>query len=197
MTQNNLPWIQVYIDMTLNDHQMLQKMIELIQQVGTSLVKNTKTNNSFIVIKKNTSFIQSICSILFRSNLNIPKVQVTFRFKKNQYNRLVEIKALQGYHNESETLIITFLKKIIPYAKSIKIFKYSEGYFMTIENELEKSYMEYIEREGKYIKSSNIISINMNKTSRNINININNSINNSRCQLTKDNLNELNALEKK
>ena len=60
---NNLPWVQTYIDMTLNDHQMLQKMIYIFQQIGASVIEKTITQNSFIVIKKNTNFIQDICSI--------------------------------------------------------------------------------------------------------------------------------------
>ena len=92
MSENsNLPWILANIDMTFNDNQMLQKMIEVFGQVGASVIENTITQNSFIVIKKNTNFIQSICSIFFRSRKNTPKIQVIFRFLENQYNRLVEI----------------------------------------------------------------------------------------------------------
>ena len=90
------------------------------------IVYNTITENSFIVIKRNTNIIQNICSIFFRSSSKTPKIQVTFRFLKNQYNRLVEIKSLQGYHNETESLIINFLKKCIPDVKSIKIDLYSQ-----------------------------------------------------------------------
>ena len=150
MSENsNLPWIQTYIDMTLNDHQMLQKMIYIFQQIGASVIEKTITQNSFIVIKKNTNFIQDICSIFFGPKTNTPKIQVVFRFLENQYNRLVEIKSLQGYHNENETIIINYLKKCIPYAKNIKIVRFAPGYFSTIEDELQKEYMECMEREEK------------------------------------------------
>ncbi len=171
---NNLPYILAYIEMTFNNQQMLRRMIEIFEQVGASVIQNTITENSFIVIKRNTSFIKNICSIFFRSSSKTPKVQVTFRFLKNQYNRLVEIKSLQGYHNEAETLIINFLKKCIPDVKSIKIVRFSPGYFTTIEEELENGFMEYIEKQGRNIKSSNIMSINMNKN-KNRNLNMNNS----------------------
>ncbi len=175
---NNLPYIFVYIEMTLNNQQMLNKMIEIFEHVGTSVNQNTITENSFIVIKKNTNFLQNICSIFFRSSSNIPKIQVTFRFLKNQYNRLVEIKALQGYHVESETLIINFLKKCIPDVKSIKIVRFAPGYFVTVEEELENGFMDYIEKQGKNLKSSNILSINMNKNrNRNLNKSLNNQSN--------------------
>ena len=146
---NNLPWVQTYIDMTLNDHQMLQKMIYIFQQIGASVIEKTITQNSFIVIKKNTNFIQDICSIFFGPKTNTPKIQVVFRFLENQYNRLVEIKSLQGIHNENETIIMNYLKKCIPYAKNIKIVRFAPGYFSTIEDELQKEYMECMEREEK------------------------------------------------
>ena len=79
---------------------MLQKMIEIFQLMGTSVLQKTKTQNSFIVTKKNLGFIQNICNILFCSYSNTPKIQVSIYFIKNQYNRLVEIKSLKGYHNE-------------------------------------------------------------------------------------------------
>ena len=198
MTEKNNPWIRVYIDMTLNDQQMLQKMIEIFQQIGTSVLQKTKTQNSFIVIKKNSGFIQNICSILFCSYSNTPKIQVSIYFIKNQYNRLVEIKSLKGYHNENEALIINYLKKIIPYAKSIRIYQFSIGYFMTIEDELEKGYMEYIEKKGKNIKKSNILSININKHNKNMDLNINNTttMSSSRNQFIEDNSNTLQKINK-
>ena len=177
MTENNiLPWILINIDMTYNDKQMLQKMIEIFQQVGASVIENTISQNSFIVIKKNTNFIKNICSIFFNSSSSIPKIQVIFRFMENQYNSLVEIKSLQGYHIENETLIINYLKKCIPYAKSLKIIRFSAGYFDTIEEELEKGYMEYLAKQGKNIKRSNILNININKANKNKNRN-NSSVN--------------------
>ena len=191
---NNLPWILANIDMTFNDNQMLQKMIEVFGQVGASVIENTITQNSFIVIKKNTNFIQNICSIFFRSRKNTPKIQVIFRFVENQYNRLVEIKSLQGINTENETLIINYLKKCIPIVKSIKIIRFSPGYFLTIEDELEKSYMEYIEREGRNIKSSNILSINMSKYNKNKNFN--KSLNNSRGGFVEENANMLQKINK-
>ena len=164
---NNLPWILINIDMTYSDKQMLQKMIEIFQSVGASVIENTITQNSFIVIKKSTNIIHNICSIFFRSNSSTPKIQVIFRFLENQYNRLVEIKCLQGYHLDSESLIINYLKKCIPFSKSIKIVRFSPGYFETLEDELQKEYMDYLDRQGNNLKSSNILSININKSNKN------------------------------
>jgi len=172
------PWILVNIDMAFNDKQMLQKMMENFEQIGTSVIECTQ--NSFIVIKNN-NFIQNICSFFFCSNN--PKIQIIIHFMKNQYNRNVELKSLQGLQIKSEALIIDYFKKLIPIIKNIKILDFSKGYFSTIEDELQKGFMEYIEREGTNIRSSNILYINMdknNKINKNRRIKLNNSINNSR-----------------
>ena len=124
MSENiNLPWILVNIDMLLNNNQMLRKMLEIFDQIGATPIEKTITQNSFIVIKKSNNIIHNLCSIFFRSTANIPKIQVIFRFLKNNYNRLVEIKSLQGFPNENEILIINYLKKCIPFSKSIKIVR--------------------------------------------------------------------------
>ena len=86
---NNLPWILVNIDMLLSDKQMLRKMLEIFEQIGATPIENTITQNSFIVIKKSTNIIHNLCSIFFRSTSNVPKIQVIFRFLKNQYNVLL------------------------------------------------------------------------------------------------------------
>ena len=174
MENNNLPWILVNIDMTYSNKQMLQKMIEAFRQIGTSVIDNTITQNSFIVIKKNNNIIQNLCSIFFRPSNN-PKIQVILRFLENQYNRLVEIKSLQGYHLENESLIINYLKKCIPFSKSIKIIRFSPGYFEAIDDELQKGYMEYLDKQGKNLKSSNIMSINKYNRKKIANKNVNNN----------------------
>ena len=189
MNKNNLPWILVNINMTLNNKQMLNKMIEVFNEVGASVIENTIANNSFIVLKKNTNVIKNICSIFLNSSSSIPKIQVIIKFLDNKYSRLVEIKSLQGYHRENETLIINYLKKCIPISKSIKIIDFSKGFFGTIEEELQKGYMEYLKSKGKNIKSSNILSININK-------NKNKNLNNSGGILFEDKTNTLQKINK-
>ena len=189
MNKNNLPWILVNINMTLNNKQMLNKMIEIFNEVGASVIENTIANNSFIVLKKNTNVIKNICSIFLNSSSSIPKIQVIIKFLDNKYSRLVEIKSLQGYHRENETLIINYLKKCIPISKSIKIIDFSKGFFDTIEEELQKGYMEYLKSKGKNIKSSNILSININK-------NKNKNLNNSGGILFEDKTNTLQKINK-
>ena len=189
---NNLPWILVNIDMLLSDKQMLRQMLEIFEQMGASLIENTITQNSFIVIKKSTNIIQNLCSIFFRSTANVPKIQVVFRFLKNQYNRLVEIKSLQGFPSDTENLIINYLKKCIPFSKSIKIVRFSPGHFSNIEEELQKDYMDLIDKQGKRVKSSNILSININ----NMNSNNLSSLNNSRSNFIDENANMLQKINK-
>ena len=185
MSENtNLPWILVNIDMLLNDKQMLRKMLLIFDELGATPIENTITQNSFIVIKKSTNIIHNLCSIFFRSTANVPKIQVIFRFMKNQYNRLVEIKTLQGFPSESENLILNYLKKCIPFSKSIKIVRYSPGHFSNIEDELQKEFIDIIEKKGKNIKSSNILSINMN------------NLNNSKSNFIDENTNMLQKINK-
>ena len=185
MSENtNLPWILVNIDMLLNDKQMLRKMLLIFDELGATPIENTITQNSFIVIKKSTNIIHNLCSIFFRSTANVPKIQVIFRFMKNQYNRLVEIKTLQGFPSETENLILNYLKKCIPFSKSIKIVRYSPGHFSNIEDELQKEFIDIIEKKGKNIKSSNILSINMN------------NLNNSKSNFIDENTNMLKKINK-
>ena len=185
MSENtNLPWILVNIDMLLNDKQMLRKMLLIFDELGATPIENTITQNSFIVIKKSTNIIHNLCSIFFRSTVNVPKIQVIFRFMKNQYNRLVEIKTLQGFPSETENLILNYLKKCIPFSKNIKIVRYSPGHFSNIEDELQKEFIDIIEKKGKNIKSSNILSINMN------------NLNNSKSNFIDENTNMLQKINK-
>ena len=185
MSENtNLPWILVNIDMLLNDKQMLRKMLLIFDELGATPIENTITQNSFIVIKKSTNIIHNLCSIFFRSTANVPKIQVIFRFMKNQYNRLVEIKTLQGFPSETENLILNYLKKCIPFSKSIKIVRYSPGHFSNIEDELQKEFIDIIGKKGKNIKSSNILSINMN------------NLNNSKSNFIDENTNMLQKINK-
>ena len=175
-TNNNLPWIFVNIDMTLNDQQMKKKLMEIFQLIGGYPIEETITINSFTIIKKDSNFIKNFCSILFNKNPSNPKIRVTIRFHENKYDRLVEIKTIEGYHLQSETAIISYLKKCIPFSKSIKIVRTSPNDFEYIEDELQRGYMDFINNEAKNIKSSNIISINVNSKK---NINTNNVILNS------------------
>ena len=192
---NNLPWILINIDMLLNDRQMLKKMLEIFEQTGASLIENTLTQNSFMVIKKSNNLIHNLCSIFFRNSVNEPKIQVVFRFLKNHYNRLVEIKSLQGFPSDNEGLIISYLKRCIPYCKSIKIVRFSPGHFSNIEEELQKEYMDLVEKQGKNMKSSNILSINININNIHKNNNLS-LLNNSKSNFFDENSNMLQKINK-
>ena len=185
--KGNLPWIILNIDMTFSDKQMFQKMMENFQQMGTSVIESTQ--NSFVVIKNN-NFIQNIFSLFYCSTKANPKIKIIIHFMKNQYKRIVEIESLQGHQIESESLIINYLKKLILIIKNIIILDSSKGYFMTIEDELQKGFIEYIEKEGANIRSSNILYINIdknNKINKERTMRMNKSINNSRCNFLVEN----------
>ena len=192
---NNLPWILVNLDMLLSDKQMMRQMLEIFDYIGATPIENTITRNSFIVIKKSTNIIHNLCSIFFRSTANVPKIQVVFRFLQNQYNRLVEIKSLQGFASENENLIITYLKKCIPFSKSIKIVRFAPGYFSNIEEELQKEYIDLVDKQGLKVKSSNILSINININNINRNNNLS-LLNNSKSNFLDENSNMLQKINK-
>ena len=81
MSENiNLPWILVNIDMLLNNNQMLRKMLEIFDQIGTTPIEKTITQNSFIVIKKSTNIIHNLCSIFFPFNSEYTKNSSHFSF---------------------------------------------------------------------------------------------------------------------
>ena len=192
MSENQQPWILVNIDMTLNDNQMLKKMIEIFSLIGGSVIENTKTKNSFIIIKKNSGIIQNICNI-FRPTTEIPKIQVIIKFIKNQYNRLIEIQSLQGNPLENESIIINYLKRCIPFSKNIKIIRSCSKYFLSIDDELQSGYIQYLENKGNLIKSSNII--NISNRNRSLNESTNSFIENNINPLQKINQNANNYYE--
>ncbi len=113
---------------------------------------------------------------------------------QNKYNRLVEIKSLQGFVSENETLIINYLKKCIPFCKSIKIIRFSPGHFSNIEEELQNEYMDLIEKQGNKVKNSNILSINININNFNKNNNL--GLNNSRNNFIDENTNMFQKINK-
>ena len=115
---NNLPWVLLNLSMTLNNNQMKQKMTEIIKTVGMSIIEESKKQNSFQATKKTTNVIKNICSVMLNKREDNSVIQITFQFLENQYDRLVEIRAIKGNNYINESLISSIIKKSVKFSKS-------------------------------------------------------------------------------
>ena len=139
-SNNNLPWILINIEMSLNDTEMKLKMMEVIKLMGMNIIDGTIKDNSFQFIKRQKNLIKNICSTIFNKKGENSEFQITIQFLKDKYNRLVEIKSLKGNNYINETTIINYLRKLIKLSKSMKIVRVSSGYFLNLENILDKDF---------------------------------------------------------
>ena len=164
---NNLPWVLLNLSMTLNNNQMKQKMIEIIKTVGMSIIEESKKQNSFQATKKTTNVIKNICSVMLNKREDNSVIQITFQFLENQYDRLVEIRAIKGNNYINESLISSIIKKSVKFSKSISIVKISPGYFFTLESDIEKEFEEK-EKAITNSASGNINNLYLNNSKGNI-----------------------------
>ena len=163
-SNNNLPWILINIEMSLNDTEMKLKMMEVIKLMGMNIIDGTIKDNSFQFIKRQKNLIKNICSTIFNKKGENSEFQITIQFLKDKYNRLVEIKSLKGNNYINETTIINYLRKLIKLSKSMKIVRVSSGYFLNLENILDKDFNE----KEKIDKNKNDNSILLNNSQRNL-----------------------------
>jgi len=56
MSNSNLPWILINIEMSLNDVEMKLKMMEAIKLMGMSIIDDSIKDNSFKFIKRQKKF---------------------------------------------------------------------------------------------------------------------------------------------
>ena len=96
LNNTNLPWTLLNIEMKLSDTEMKMKMMELVKNMGMTIIDGTIKDNSFQFTKRQKNFIKSFCSIMFNRKGESSEFQVTFQFLKDKYNRLVEIRSLKG-----------------------------------------------------------------------------------------------------
>ena len=164
MSNSNLPWILINIEMSLNDVEMKLKMMEAIKLMGMSIIDDSIKDNSFKFIKRQKNLIKNICSTIFSKKGEASEFQVTIQFLKDKYNRLVEIRSLKGNNYINETTIISYIKKFVKISKSMKIVRLSQGYFLNLENDLEKDFSEK-EKLDKYKNQNNIL---LNSSQRNL-----------------------------
>ena len=163
-SNNNLPWILINIEMSLNDTEMKLKMMEVIKLMGMNIIDGTIKDNSFQFIKRQKNLIKNICSTIFNKKGENSEFQITIQFLKDKYNRLVEIKSLKGNNYINETTIINYLRKLIKLSKSMKIVRVSSGYFLNLENILDKDFNE----KEKIDKNKNDNNILLNNSQRNL-----------------------------
>ena len=142
MSNSNLPWILINIEMTLNDTEMKLKMMELVKIMGMSIIDGSIKDNSFQFTKRQKNIIKNICSSMFNRKGEPSEFQVVFQFLKDKYNRLVEIRSLKGNNYVNELTICSYIKKCVKLSKSMKIERVSSGYFINLESDLEKEFLE-------------------------------------------------------
>ena len=152
MSNTNLPWILITIEMTLNDTEMKLKMMELVKLMGMTIIDDSIKDNSFQFSKRPKNIIKNFCSTMFNRKGETSEFQLVIQFLKDKYNRLVEIRSLKGNNYINELTICSYIKKCIKFSKSMKIERVSSGYFLNLESELEK---EFTEKEKNEINKNN------------------------------------------
>ena len=158
MTKNsnsNLPWILINIEMTLNDTEMKMKMMELVKVMGMTIIDGSIKDNSFQFSKRQKNIIKNFCSTMLNRKGEVSEFQVMFQFLKDKYNRVVEIKALKGNNYVNEATITSYIKKCVKLSKSMKLMRVSVGYFLNLESEIEKEYIEKEKDENSNLNNSN------------------------------------------
>ena len=168
MSNSNMPWILINIEMTLNDTEMKLKMMELVKLMGMTIIDGSIKDNSFQFAKRQKNIIKNFCSTMFNRKGDSSEFQIVIQFLKDKYNRLVEIRSLKGNNYVNELTICNYIKKCVKLSKSMKIERVSSGYFINLENELEK---EFTEKEKNEINKNNQNNINnsfLNNSSKNI-----------------------------
>jgi len=76
----------------------------------------------------------------------------------------VEIRSLKGNNYINENTIISYIRKFVKISKSMKIVRLSQGYFLNLENDLEKDFSEK-EKLEKYKAQNNAL---LNNSQRNL-----------------------------
>jgi len=155
MSNSNLPWILINIEMTLNDTEMKLKMMELVKLMGMSIIDGSIKDTSFQFAKRQKNIIKNFCSSMFNRKGESSEFQVTFQFLKDKYNRLVEIRSLKGNNYINELTIISYIRKTVKLSKSMKIVRVSSGYFFNLENDLEKDFLEKEKNENNQNNNNN------------------------------------------
>ena len=155
MSNSNLPWILINIEMTYNDIEMKLKMMEIVKAMGMSIIDGSIKDNSFQFSKRQKNIIKNFCSTIFNRKGETCEFQVTFQFLKDKYNRLVEIRSLKGNNYINELTICSYIRKNVKFSKSMKIVRVSSGYFLNLESDLEKDFMEKEKNENNNINNQN------------------------------------------
>ena len=169
MSNSNLPWILINIEMTFSDTEMKLKMMEFVKLMGMTIIDGSIKDNSFQFAKRQKNIIKNFCSSMFNRKGEASEFQVVIQFIKDKYNRLVEIRSLKGNNYNNEFTICSYIKKCITCSKSMKIERVSPGYFLNFEAELVKEFTEKEKNEiNKNSKNNTNINLFLNNSSKNI-----------------------------
>ena len=145
MDTQDFPWILLEYEVTLNDSQLKDHFINELIQLGATL-NLTETNESPLpsnvikITKKDRNIIKNLCSVMFGKKPSNLQLQITIKFSKNNYSRLVELRVIEGAHYEGEDFIIKFIKKSVKFSKNIKIIKSPQTFFVNLDIELNKEF---------------------------------------------------------
>ena len=169
-SNTNLPWILLNIEMTLNDTEMKIKMIEIIKTMGMTIIDGSIKDNSFQFAKRQKNLIKNFCSTMFNRKGESSEFQVSFQFLKDKYNRLVEIRSLRGNNYINELTICSYIRKCVKLSKSMKIVRVSPGYFINLESDLEKDFLDKEKNENNINNQNNANNSNplLNNNQKNI-----------------------------
>ena len=146
-------------------------MMEMIKIMGMSIIDGSIKDNSFQFIKRQKNIIKNFCSTIFNKKGESSEFQVNIQFLKDKYNRLVEIKSLKGNNYINELTIISYIRKTVKLSKSMKIVRVSSGYFLNLESDLEKDFLEKEKNENNINNQNNnniLLNNNTNSTSNQI-----------------------------
>jgi hypothetical protein len=168
MSNSNLPWILISVEMTLNNTEMKLKMMELVKLMGMSIIDGTIKDNSFHFSKRQKNIIKNFCSTMFNRKGEPSEFQVVIQFVKDKYNRLVEIRSLKGNNYINEFTICSYIKKCIAFSKSMKIERISPGYFINLEAEIAKDFEEKEKNEINKNRQNNLNNSLLNNSQKNI-----------------------------
>ena len=142
MSNTNLPYVSLNIEMPLNDSEMKLKMMEIVKSMGMEIVEDSINDNSFKFSKQQKNEIKDSSLSLVNNITEDEELQVSFQFLKDNNNRLVDIKSLNGNTYNNEATIISFIRKCVPICKEIKILTHSPEYFDNLEKDIENEFLD-------------------------------------------------------
>lgn len=134
-----LPYILFCLEITLSNTQLKQTLIDNMIKLNTQLKENIN-DNVFTIIQKDNNIIRNICQIMFPKSNESTVIKCSIKNTTNRYDRLVELKGVSGTPYGIETLISSFVKRLIKISKNITIMRHTDNYFIQLKDEIKKEF---------------------------------------------------------